>query len=332
MNISENLKSEPLAAATRLTADITAAAGRYILGKDAQVRLALCCLLAEGHLLIEDIPGIGKTTLAKVLARILGLEFRRIQCTSDMLPGDILGVSIFEQTNGSFTFHPGPIFTQILLADEINRTTPKTQSALLEAMEEHQVSLDGATHPLPKPFWLVATQNPLEQAGAYPLPESQLDSFLFRLNIGYPDKEAEQQLLAGGGIGAPLDEIKALISADQVLYLQQAARTVHLAEALIAYVQDLLAFSRNSGRFALGLSPRAGLALLRRPRGGRLLEQVLPYRLQPGRIDEAGHRELPDLLWRGVARHRHRNGAILRDADVLGIRRHRQAWRHGQAV
>ena len=293
MNISENLKSEPLAAATRLTADITAAAGRYIVGKDAQVRLALCCLLAEGHLLIEDIPGIGKTTLAKVLARILGLEFRRIQCTSDMLPGDILGVSIFEQTNGSFTFHPGPIFTQILLADEINRTTPKTQSALLEAMEEHQVSLDGATHPLPKPFWLVATQNPLEQAGAYPLPESQLDRFLFRLNIGYPDKEAEQQLLAGGGIGAPLDEIKALISADQVLYLQQAARTVHLAEALIAYVQDLLAFSRNSGRFALGLSPRAGLALLRAAQSWALLQGrdfVLPEDVQEMLPHVAGHR------------------------------------------
>lgn len=300
MNIHDSLKSEPLAAATRLTAEITAAASRYILGKDAQLRLALCCLLAEGHLLIEDIPGIGKTTLAKVLARILGLEFRRIQCTSDMLPGDILGVSIFEQKSGSFTFHPGPIFTQILLADEINRTTPKTQSALLEAMEEHQVSLDGATHPLPKPFWLVATQNPLEQAGAYPLPESQLDRFLFRLSIGYPGKEAEQQLLAGGGIGTALDDIQALISADQVLYLQQAARTVHLSETLISYVQDLLALSRNSGQFALGLSPRAGLALLRAAQSWALLQGrdfVLPEDVQEVLPYVAGHRlRLADTL------------------------------------
>ncbi|MDO5674925.1 MAG: AAA family ATPase [bacterium] len=300
MNINESLQSEPLAAATRLAAEISAAAGRYILGKDTQLRLALCCLLAEGHLLIEDIPGIGKTTLAKVLARILGLEFRRIQCTSDMLPGDILGVSIFEQKSGSFTFHPGPIFTQILLADEINRTTPKTQSALLEAMEEHQVSLDGATHPLPRPFWLVATQNPLEQAGAYPLPESQLDRFLFRLNIGYPDKKAEQQLLAGGGIGVSLDEIEALINADQVLYLQQTARTVHLAESLIAYAQDLLAFSRNSGRFALGLSPRAGLALLRAAQAWALLQGrdfVLPEDVQEVLPHVAGHRlRLADTL------------------------------------
>ena len=311
MNIHESLQSEPLAAATGLTKEIAAAASRYILGKDEQVRLALCCLLAEGHLLIEDIPGIGKTTLAKALARILGLEFRRIQCTSDMLPGDILGVSIFEQKTGVFTFHPGPIFTQILLADEINRTTPKTQSALLEAMEEHQVSLDGATHALPRPFWLVATQNPLEQAGAYPLPESQLDRFLFRLNIGYPDKEAEQQLLASGGIGAPLDAIEALTSAEQVLLLQQAARSVHLADTLISYVQDLLAFSRNSGQFVLGLSPRAGLALLRATQAWALLQGrdfVLPEDVQEVLPYVAGHRlrqadtlmELPQDALRGI--------------------------------
>lgn len=293
MNISESLKSGMLADANRLADDIALAAGQYILGKDAQLRLALCCLLAEGHLLIEDIPGIGKTTLAKVLARILGLEFRRIQCTSDMLPGDILGVSIFEQNTGVFTFHPGPIFTQILLADEINRTTPKTQSALLEAMEERQVSLDGTTRLLPRPFWLVATQNPLEQAGAYPLPESQLDRFLFRISLGYPDKEAEQQLLAAGGVGASVDSIAALIKAEEVLGLQQAARTVHLADTLIAYVQDLLAFSRNSGHFALGLSPRAGLALLRAAQSWALLQGrdfALPEDVQYVLPHVAGHR------------------------------------------
>ena len=291
MNISENLKSEPLAAATRLTADITAAAGRYILGKDAQVRLALCCLLAEGHLLIEDIPGIGKTTLAKVLARILGLEFRRIQCTSDMLPGDILGVSVFEQQSASFTFHPGPIFTRILLADEINRTTPKTQSALLEAMEERQVSLEGATRPLPAPFFVIATQNPLEQAGTYPLPESQLDRFLFRLTLGYPDREAERQLLAGDR--EPVTDITPLLDADRVLQLQRRAQSVHLADHLVGYVQDLLEASRLSGRFAFGLSPRAGLALLRAARAWALLagrDWVLPEDVLLVLPHVAGHR------------------------------------------
>ncbi len=293
MNRTETLQGAALATATELVERVAAVAGRHILGKDAQLRLALCCLLAEGHLLIEDIPGIGKTTLAKVLARILGLDFRRVQCTSDMLPGDILGVSIFEQKSGAFSFHPGPIFTQILLADEINRTTPKTQSALLEAMEERQVSLDGVTHPLPRPFWLVATQNPLEQAGAYPLPESQLDRFLFRLDIGYPDREAERILLAGGGIGSSLDDIETLSDADSVLSLQRTARGVHLAEPLIAYVQELLAFSRHCGHFALGLSPRAGLALLRAARAWALLQGrgfVLPEDVQEILPHVAGHR------------------------------------------
>lgn len=290
---SAALPEKTLATATGLLGRVVAAAGRHILGKDEQLRLALCCLLAEGHLLIEDIPGIGKTTLAKVLARILGLDFRRIQCTSDMLPGDILGVSVFDQKSGAFSFHPGPIFTQILLADEINRTTPKTQSALLEAMEERQVSLDGVTHPLPRPFWLVATQNPLEQAGAYPLPESQLDRFLFRLGLGYPDREAERALLAGGGIGAALEEIGALASGETLDTLQEIARRVHLADPLIAYVQDLLAFSRHCGHFALGLSPRAGLALLRAARAWALLQGrgfVLPEDVQEILPHVAGHR------------------------------------------
>lgn len=212
--------------------------GRHVLGKEHQVRLAICCLLAQGHLLIEDLPGIGKTTLAKVLARILGLEFRRIQCTSDMLPGDILGVSIFDQKTGEFHFHPGPIFTQVLLADEINRSTPKTQSALLEAMEEYQVSLDGATHPLARPFWLLATQNPLEQAGVYPLPESQLDRFLFRITLGYPEREAERRLLARGGTGSStaLAGIRPLASARLVVQLQAIACRVYFSDMLIAYV------------------------------------------------------------------------------------------------
>ena len=279
------------AALAELLAGVIAETGRFVLGKEPQIRLALCSLLAEGHLLIEDMPGIGKTTLAKALAGVLGLDFRRIQCTSDMLPGDILGVSVFEQKSASFSFHPGPIFTRILLADEINRTTPKTQSALLEAMEERQVSLEGATRPLPAPFFVIATQNPLEQAGTYPLPESQLDRFLFRLTLGYPDREAERQLLAGDR--EPVTDITALLDADRVLQLQRRAQSVHLADHLIGYVQDLLDASRLSGRFAFGLSPRAGLALLRAARAWALLagrDWALPEDVQQVLPHVAGHR------------------------------------------
>ena len=279
------------AALAELLAGVIAETGRFVLGKEPQIRLALCSLLAEGHLLIEDIPGIGKTTLAKALAGVLGLDFRRIQCTSDMLPGDILGVSVFEQKSASFSFHPGPIFTRILLADEINRTTPKTQSALLEAMEERQVSLEGATRPLPAPFFVIATQNPLEQAGTYPLPESQLDRFLFRLTLGYPDREAERQLLSGDS--EPVADITPLLDADRVLQLQLRARGVHLSAHLIGYVQDLLEVSRLSGRFAFGLSPRAGLALLRAARAWALLagrDWALPEDVQQVLPHVAGHR------------------------------------------
>ncbi len=288
--VSPSIPDHPVALA-ELLAGVIAETGRFVLGKEPQIRLALCSLLAEGHLLIEDIPGIGKTTLAKALAGVLGLDFRRIQCTSDMLPGDILGVSVFEQKSASFTFHPGPIFTRILLADEINRTTPKTQSALLEAMEERQVSLEGATRPLPAPFFVIATQNPLEQAGTYPLPESQLDRFLFRLTLGYPDREAERQLLAGDR--EPVTDITALLDADRVLQLQRRAQSVHLADHLIGYVQDLLDVSRLSGRFAFGLSPRAGLALLRAARAWALLagrDWVLPEDVQQVLPHVAGHR------------------------------------------
>jgi MoxR-like ATPase len=288
--VSPSVPDRP-AALAELLAGVIAETGRFVLGKEPQIRLALCSLLAEGHLLIEDIPGIGKTTLAKALAGVLGLDFRRIQCTSDMLPGDILGVSVFEQKSASFTFHPGPIFTRILLADEINRTTPKTQSALLEAMEERQVSLEGATRPLPAPFFVIATQNPLEQAGTYPLPESQLDRFLFRLTLGYPDREAERQLLAGDR--EPVTDITPLLDADRVLQLQRRAQSVHLADHLVGYVQDLLDASRLSGRFAFGLSPRAGLALLRAARAWALLagrDWVLPEDVQQVLPHVAGHR------------------------------------------
>ncbi|MCL2789848.1 MAG: MoxR family ATPase [Desulfobulbus sp.] len=261
--------------------------GAHVLGKEEQIRLSLCCLLANGHLLIEDVPGIGKTTLAKALAKVLGLEFRRVQCTNDMLPGDILGVSVFDQRSGSFSFHPGAIFTQILLADEINRATAKTQSALLEAMEERQVSLEGESRLLPTPFFVIATQNPLEQAGTYPLPESQLDRFLMKISLGYPNHEAERRLLAAGGTTVSDDE-QALVNANVVFQLQHQVSQVRLSKALVDYLQDILDFSRNSGRFALGLSPRAGLFLARASQSHALLHgrnfalpedvhRVLPY-------------------------------------------------------
>lgn len=258
-------------------------ASHYILGKRSQLQLALCCILAEGHLLIEDIPGIGKTTLAKMLAHLLGLDFQRVQCTSDMLPGDILGFSVFDRESGTFSFHPGPIFTQILLTDEINRTPPKTQSALLEAMEEKQVSFEGKTRDLPSPFFVIATQNPLEQSGTYPLPESQLDRFLFRLEIGYPDREAENKLLSGGGIDSPATSIIPLLSADKVMSLQHLTRRVQASDLLIKYIQDLIDFTRHSGTFTLGLSPRAGLLMLRAAKAWALLNSrnfVLPEDVQ----------------------------------------------------
>ena len=289
-----NQTRAPIAETEQLLLEkIIAAANRFVLGKEQQIRLSLCCLLAEGHLLIEDIPGIGKTTLAKVLARILGLDFRRVQCTNDMLPGDILGVSVFEQKSATFSFHPGPIFTQILLADEINRTTPKTQSALLEAMEERQVSLEGATRALPAPFFVIATQNPLEQAGTYPLPESQLDRFLFRITLGYPDRAAERLLLAGNHSSRLIADAPVLLDGEGILHLQHLTREVHCAEPLVRYAQDLLDFSRSSGLFAVGLSPRAGLSLLKAARAWALLQgrgHVLPEDVQQVLPQLAGHR------------------------------------------
>ncbi|SMR71321.1 AAA family ATPase [Marinobacterium sediminicola] len=234
-----------------------------LLGKERQVRLALTCLLAEGHLLIEDLPGMGKTTLAHALARVLGLDDKRIQFTSDMLPADIIGVSIFEPRESQFRFHPGPVFTQLLLADEINRATPKTQSALLEAMEEGQVSVEGESYTLPRPFFVIATQNPSSQFGTFPLPESQLDRFLMRVTLGYPAPEVERELLAGGGTRERAQQLEQCLTPPQLKQVQEGCRQVHASASLIDYVQRLLQYTRESEEFSYGVSPRGGLALLR---------------------------------------------------------------------
>jgi len=266
---------------------------RVVLGKEDQIRLALTCLLAKGHLLIEDIPGIGKTTLAKVLSKCLGLNFRRIQCTSDMLPGDILGVSVFERKSSSFLFHPGPIFSQVLLADEINRATPKTQSALLEAMQERQVTVEGKTRILDQPFFVIATQNPIEQSGTFPLPESQLDRFLMRIDLGYPNRAAEKMLLSQGETRGVLADMQPMLNSKDVLMLQQQISEVHVSDALLEYVQDLLGFTRQSPHFHVGLSPRAGLNLLIAAKSSAFLQQrdyALPEDLQQVMPWVVGHR------------------------------------------
>ena len=275
--------------------------GSVVLGKKPQIRLALACLFAGGHLLIEDRPGIGKTTLAKVLARCLDLEFRRIQCTSDMLPGDILGFSVFDRNNSAFVFHPGPIFTQVLLADEINRATPKTQSALLEAMEERQVTIEGDTRPLARPFFVIATQNPLEHAGTFPLPESQLDRFLMRIELGYPDRRAERRLLRQGESRLVPTEMKAGLVPDQVLQIQSRIAMMHHSDALLEYLQNLLDFTRTSLQFHMGLSPRAGLAVLKAAGAWAFLcgrDHTVPEDVQTVLPSVVGHRlrSAEDLL------------------------------------
>jgi MoxR-like ATPase len=275
---------------------IIEAASQIILGKEAQIRMALACLIARGHLLIEDIPGVGKTTLAHVLARSLGLHFQRIQFTSDMLPADILGVSIYERDSGAFKFHPGPIFAQVILADEVNRATPKTQSALLEAMEEHQVTAEGETRKLPEPFFVIATQNPTEQVGTFPLPESQLDRFLMRIELGYPDRAAERALLSGTDRRDLLASLDACMAPGELVELQGAAQRVHVAPALLDYVQALVEHTRRSPDFAAGLSPRAALALLHSARAWALIEgrdKVLPEDVQAVLPGVAGHRLRP---------------------------------------
>jgi len=242
-----------------------------IVGKADQIQDCVACLLSGGHLLIEDVPGVGKTTLAHALARTFGLQFSRVQFTSDLMPSDLSGVSVFERGQDKFVFHPGPLFAQVLLADEINRASPKTQSALLEAMEEKQVSVEGATRPLPAPFFVIATQNPHDQQGTYALPESQLDRFLMRISLGYPDRAAERQLLNGTDRRSLVEALPSLLSTAELLSLQQEVQAVHAAEPLLDYVQDLMAATRSGRWFVQGLSPRAGIAVLRVAKARALL-------------------------------------------------------------
>lgn len=272
-----------------------------IVGKPDQIRDCVACLLAGGHLLIEDVPGVGKTTLAQALARTLGLQFSRVQFTSDLMPGDLSGVAVYERAKEAFVFHPGPLFAQVLLADEINRASPKTQSALLEAMEEKQVTIEGETRALPRPFFVIATQNPLDQLGTYPLPESQLDRFLMRISLGFPDRAAERALLEGDDRRALLEQLPSLLQPDELAQLQAAVLAVHAAPALLDYLQDLISATRNGRWFVHGLSPRAGIALLRAAKAQALISgrdyvapddvqavmpQTMAHRLQP--VSHAG--------------------------------------------
>lgn len=270
--------------------------GEIILGKNNEISLALACLLARGHLLIEDLPGLGKTTLAQALAAVLGISYQRIQFTSDMLPADIIGVSIFNQQSGQFEFQPGPIFAQLVLADEVNRATPKAQSALLEAMQEQQVSVDGNTHSLPEPFFVVATQNPSDQIGTFPLPESQLDRFLMRLEIGYPDEENERALIVGDDRRQLLSSAAAVLTPNALTELQAAAATMHMSEPLVDYIQALIRFTRESPDIETGLSPRGSLALAAAARAQAFVQKhpgVFPDDVQAVFAAVAGHRLKP---------------------------------------
>jgi MoxR-like ATPase len=291
--------TDPMALNNKMASDtgplhhVVAAASRVILGKGAQIRLALTCLVARGHLLIEDIPGVGKTTLAHVLAKLLGLDFQRIQFTSDLLPADIIGGAVFDRDNNLFRFHPGPIFSQLILADEINRASPKTQSALLEAMEERQVTAEGQTRALPEPFFVIATQNPANQIGTFPLPESQLDRFLFRINLGYPDAGAERELLRGMERRDMINELVPALNAADLATLQREATAVLASDALLDYVQAIIYVTRESARYATGLSPRAGLALLHAAKAWAFVAgrgHVLPEDVQAVLPAVVGHR------------------------------------------
>jgi len=286
-------------------------ANQVILGKSHQINLALCCLLARGHLLIEDVPGVGKTTLSHTLAKLLGLDYQRIQFTSDILPADIIGASIFDAQAHEFKFHPGPIFKQMLLADEINRSTPKAQSALLEAMEEHQVTIEGKTYPLPEPFFVIATQNPSHQIGTFPLPESQLDRFLMRIELGYPDPQAERLLLSGQNRHDLIETLPVKLTIKELQTLQRFVTKIHVSGPVLDYCQAIIAFTRNSTEYHCGLSPRAGLALLHAGKAWAFLQgrnAVIPEDIQ--------------AILAPVAGHRLRHGGINSDAIVAPILAH----------
>jgi MoxR-like ATPase len=278
--------------------------GQIVIGKDTQIRQALVCLLAGGHLLIEDVPGVGKTTMAHALAISLGLQFNRIQFTSDLLPADVVGISIFDREKSGFVFHPGPIFTQVLLADEINRATPKTQSALLEAMEERQATADGVTRALPAPFFVIATQNPTHQIGTFQLPESQLDRFMMCLSLGYPDTAAERALLMGEDRRTLLKAMPTAMQPEELIAAQQALKQIHTSSALIDYVQALAHASRQNGLFAEGMSPRAAIALLQAARAWAALEgrnHALPEDVQAVLVPVVAHRLRPQKSASGSA-------------------------------
>ena len=264
-----------------------------VLGKEPQIRLALCGLLAQGHLLIEDIPGMGKTTLSHALARVMGLSYQRIQFTNDLLPADVLGFSMYDREAGSLVFHQGPIFAQVVLADEVNRASPRTQSALLEAMEERQVSIEGETRPLPWPFFVIATQNPVEQGGTYPLPESQLDRFLMRLRLGYPDPKAERELLEGEDRRQMTERLRTMFRPEDLTTLQEGVARINASPALLDYIQNLLEASRRMPGLMYGLSPRAGLGLVRAARAWAMMQgrhHVLPDDVQAVFPAIAAHR------------------------------------------
>jgi MoxR-like ATPase len=283
---------------------VTQQVSGIILGKQQQIRLALACLIARGHLLIEDVPGVGKTTLAHALAASLGLNFHRIQFTSDLLPADVLGVAVYNSDQTRFEFHPGPIFSQVVLADEINRATPKAQSALLEAMEEHQVTVEGETRRLPDPFFVIATQNPSHQIGTFPLPESQLDRFLMRIELGYPDAIAERALLRGENRRDLLERLQPCMQPAELLALQQEAQRVHVSDALLDYVQALVGHTRRSADYVSGLSPRAALALAQAARAWALLDarrHVVPEDVQAVLPGVVGHRLSPAGVGREAA-------------------------------
>jgi MoxR-like ATPase len=294
--------------------------GSVLYGKELKVRQALTCLLSGGHLLIEDLPGMGKTTLAHALAQVLGFEYQRVQFTSDMLPADILGASIYDSTKGEFQFHQGPIFTQLLLADEINRTTPKTQSALLEAMEERQVTIEGQTYQLPEPFFVIATQNPISQYGTFPLPESQLDRFLMRIELGYPSSEAERELLLGGDVRNKIRDLPVCLTPAELVEIKELCNQVKASGSLIDYLQRLVSFSRDSSDFDYGISPRGSLALLNVAKTWAFLhgrDYVIPEDIQTLLGPVIGHRlrsaeDLSEhggmaLIWK-----------LLDDVDVVG--------------